>query len=65
MELAGVNALVDACAPESFVKKAVAMRAKCHLPEFTGKSEWTITLDVVASHPYNRNGLRMNGQRCE
>ena len=65
MELAGVNALVDVCAPESFVKKAVATRAKYHLPDFTGKSEWTITPDVVASHPSNRNGVRMHGQRCE
>ena len=65
MELAGVNALVDVCAPESFVKKAAAMRAKYHLPEFTGKSEWAITPDVVASHPSNRNGVRMNGQGCE
>ena len=65
MELAGVNAPVDVCAPESFVKKAAAMRAKYHLPDFTGKSEWTITPDAVASHPSNRNGVRMNGQRCE
>ena len=36
-----------------------------HLPDFTGKSEWTIAPDVVASHPSNRNGVRMNGQRCE
>ena len=65
MELAGVNSLVDVCAPESFVKKAVAMRAKFHLPDFTGKSEWTITPDVVASHLSNSNGVRMTGQRCE
>ena len=65
MELAGVNGIVDVCAPESFVKKAAAMRAKSHLPHFTRKSEWTITPDVVASHPSNRNGVRMNGQRCE
>ena len=65
MELAGVNALVDVCAPGSFVKKAVATRAKYHLPDFTGKSEWTITPDAVASRPSNRNGVRMKGQRSE
>ena len=65
MELAGLNAAVDLRTPESFVKKAAAMRAKYHLPDFTGKSEWTITPDVVAPHPSNRNGVRMNGQRCE
>ena len=53
------------CPVLSFVKKAAATRAKYHLPDFTGKSEWTIIPDVVASHPSNRNGMRMNGQRCE
>ena len=47
------------------MRKAVAMRAKYHFPGFTRKSEWAITPDIVASHPANRNGVRMNGQRCE
>ncbi len=65
MELARVNAPVDVRAPESFVKKAVATRTKYHLTDCTGKSEWTITPDAVASHPSNRNGVRLNSQRCE
>ena len=39
MELAGLNAAVDLRAPESCVKKAAVVRAKYHLPDFTGKSE--------------------------
>ena len=52
-------------APESFVKRAAALRTKYHMPDFAGKPEWTITLDEVAPHPWNCNGVRMNGQRCE
>ena len=43
MELEGVNAPVDVSAQESLVKKAVALRDKYHLPDFTGQSEWTNT----------------------
>ena len=63
MALPAANSSADLCPPESFVNKAVAMRAQYHLLDFIGKSEWTITQDVVAPHLSNRNGVGMNRQR--
>ena len=59
------RASAETCSAESFVKRAAALRTKYHMPDFASKPEWNITPDAVAPHPSNRNGVRMNGQRCE
>ena len=55
----------DPRCPESFVKRAAALRAKYHVPHCTGALEWVSTPDAVAAHPANRNGVCTNGQLSE
>ena len=38
----------DPRCPESFVKRAAALRAKSHVPHCTGALEWVITPDTAA-----------------
>ena len=49
----------------SFVKRAAALRVKYRTQTVTGNDRRCLEPSSVAAHPMNRNGVRVNGQRCE
>ncbi len=49
----------------SFVKRAVVLRVKYLVAEIAGLGGRRLTPDLGAPHPLNRNGVRLNGHRCE
>ena len=49
----------------NFVKRAAALREKYRAQAVTGGDRRTLEPSVVVAHPLNRNGVRMNGERCE
>jgi len=49
----------------TFVKRAAALRAKYPLRDITGSEHRRLMPAVVVAHPANRNGVRINGERCE
>jgi hypothetical protein len=49
----------------SFVKRAAVLRVKYLVAEIAGLGGRRLTPDLVAPHPLNRNGVRLNGHRCE
>jgi hypothetical protein len=49
----------------TFVKRAAALRVKYRVVDVTGAATSHLVPSAVASHPLNRNGVRLNGQRCE
>ena len=49
----------------NFVKRAAALREKYRVQAVTGGDGRTLEPSVVVAHPLNRNGVRMNGERCE
>ena len=63
--VASSDALRAAGAGVTFVKRAVALRAKYPLRDFTGSAARRLLPAVVAAHPSNRNGVRINGVRCD
>ncbi len=50
---------------ETFVKRAVALREKYRARDVAGNADRAISPEAVAPHLCNRNGVRMNGQRCK
>ena len=69
----GTRLVLDAMAAVSssgwsnptLVKRAAALREKCSVCYVAGSPHRRLTLDAVAPHQLNRNGVRLNGQRCE
>ena len=64
-----MSSVVDP-SPESgsaatFVKRAAALRAKYPLRDITGPAHRRVMPAVVVAYPANRNGVRINGERCE
>ena len=53
------------CGNPTFVKRAAALREKYRVCDVAGSLRRRLTLDAVAPHQLNRNGVRLNGQRCE
>ena len=50
---------------QTFVKRAAALRDKYRARDLAGSPTRRLPPELVASHPLNRNGVRLNGQRCE
>ena len=50
---------------QTFVKRAAALRDKCRVCDLVGSPNRRLPPDLVASHPLNRNGVRLNGHQCE
>ena len=64
--MAGAEAASFRHAPVlSFVKRAAALRAKYRTQTVTGNDRRCLEPSLVAAHPLNRNGVCVNGQRCE
>ena len=49
----------------SFVKRAAVLRVKYLVAEIAGLGGRRLTPDLVAPHPLNRSGVRLNSHRCE